>query len=245
MKRDFDNYATFDSQNLDEDLSNLADTSPLDDLTPELKGAQQKKFKKYKVFDQNTMGAMARDTSLLNDLNNPRGEEPLDPSVMKDIDNGNECPVCAARANMPDPAALAASVEEERLRMLAEMDNFKKRLTREKEEHVRFAAEAVLADLLPSLDNFELALGYGKNNEACREMLQGLEMTHKLLLDALAVHGLEKVGQVGEEFNPEIHEAMTREPRDDMEPGHVSQLFQPGYKLGDRLLRPAKVVVSM
>ena len=242
MKRNFDRYATFDNKSLDDDLSNLADTSPLDDLNPELKDTQQKKFKKYKVFDQKTMGEMAREASLLNDLGCQDGGEPLDPSVMKDIDNGNGCPVCAARANMPDPLAI---VEEERLRMLAEMDNFKKRLTREKEEHVRFAAEAVLADLLPSLDNFELALGYGKDNEACREMLQGLEMTHKLLLDALAAHGLEKVGQEGELFNPEIHEAMTREPREDMEPGHVSQLFQPGYKLGDRLLRPAKVVVSM
>ena len=75
-------------------------------------------------------------------------------------------------------------------------------------------------------------------------MHHGLEMTHKLLLDALAAHGLEQVGQVGEAFNPEIHEAMTQEKREDMPPGHVSQLFQPGYRLRERLLRPAKVVVS-
>lgn len=147
-------------------------------------------------------------------------------------------------AQETDVAALQAALNDEKLRMLAEMDNFKKRMLREKEEQIRFAAEAVLADLLPSLDNFELALSYGKTNEACREMLQGLEMTHKLLLDALAAHGLERVGQVGEEFNPEIHEALTRENRDDMPPGHVAQLFQPGYRLKDRLLRPAKVVVS-
>ncbi|MBQ4132915.1 MAG: nucleotide exchange factor GrpE [Desulfovibrionaceae bacterium] len=143
-----------------------------------------------------------------------------------------------------DAAALQAILSEERLRMLAEMDNFKKRMLREKEEQVRFAAEAVLADLLPSLDNFELALSYGKGNEACREMLQGLEMTQKLLLDALAAHGLERVGKEGEVFNPEIHEALTRQSRDDMPPGHVAQLFQTGYRLKDRLLRPAKVVVS-
>ncbi len=243
MKKDFDRYATFDNKSLDDDLSNLVNDNPLDNLNPELKNQPQNNFKKYKVFDQNTMGAMGRQAPLLNDLNAPQNdEEPLDPSVMKDICSHHVCPVCVERANMPDPTA---EREEERLRMLAEMDNFKKRLTREKDEQVRFASEAVLGDLLPSLDNFELALTYGKDTEACREMLQGLEMTHKLLLDALAEHGLEKVGQVGEPFNPEVHEAMTREPRDDMEPGHVSQLFQPGYKLRERLLRPAKVVVSM
>ena len=143
-----------------------------------------------------------------------------------------------------DSATLQALLKEERLRMLAEMDNFRKRMQREKEEQIRFAAEAVLSDLLPSLDNFELALSYGKDNEACREMLQGLEMTHKLLLDALAAHGLERVGKVGEEFNPEIHEALTSQSCPDLPPGHVAQLFQPGYRLNQRLLRPAKVVVS-
>ena len=129
--------------------------------------------------------------------------------------------------------------------MLAEMENFKKRLTREKEEQVRYAAEQVLSDLLPTLDNLELALSYGRSNDACKEMLQGIEMTRKLFLDALDNHGLEQVGAVGEEFNPEIHEAMSREQRNDIPPGHVSQLFQTGYRLKGRLLRPAKVVVSM
>lgn len=150
----------------------------------------------------------------------------------EDIAEALVCPKCAEQ-------------EEEHLRLLAEMENFKKRLNREKEEQMRFAAENVLADLLPTLDNFELALTYGRGNEACKEMLEGLEMTRKLFLDALAAHGLEQVGQVGEPFNPEFHEAMTREARSDMPPDHVAQLFQPGYLLKGRLLRPAKVVVSM
>lgn len=153
-------------------------------------------------------------------------------SGIEDLAGHLVCPKCAEQ-------------EEEHLRLLAEMENFKKRLTREKEEQMRFAAENVLADLLPTLDNFELALNYGRNNEACKEMVEGLEMTRKLFLDALAAHGLEQVGQVGEPFNPEFHEAMTREARSDMPPDHVAQLFQPGYLLKGRLLRPAKVVVSM
>lgn len=167
----------------------------------------------------------------LEDMLNPENKAQADSSI-EDIAGSLVCPKCAEQ-------------EEEHLRLLAEMENFKKRLTREKEEQMRFAAENVLADLLPTLDNFELALNYGRNNEACKEMVEGLEMTRKLFLDALAAHGLEQVGQVGEPFNPEFHEAMTREARSDMPPDHVAQLFQPGYLLKGRLLRPAKVVVSM
>ena len=101
-------------------------------------------------------------------------------------------------ATMPDagPAdeeALArckAEMEELRLRTAAEMENFKKRLTREHQEQMRFAAERVLGDLLPSLDNLDLALQYGSQHEACTDMLQGVSMTRKLLLDALEMNGL-------------------------------------------------------
>ena len=94
--------------------------------------------------------------------------------------------------------------EETRLRALAEMDNFKKRLQRERDEQVRYAAENVLADLLPTLDNLDLALQYGSRVEACKDMLTGVEMTRKLLLDALKNHGLEVVGREGDPLIPSI-----------------------------------------
>ncbi len=130
------------------------------------------------------------------------------------------------------------------LRALAEMENFKKRLRREHEDQLTYAAEKVLADLLPTLDNLDLALQYGSKHEACKDMLMGVEMTRKLLLDAVKLHGLEVIGQLGEEFNPEWHEALSFEERDDMPAGHVSTLMQCGYKLKGRLLRPAKVCIS-
>ncbi len=134
--------------------------------------------------------------------------------------------------------------EETRLRALAEMENFKKRLQREKDEQTRYAAESVLADLLPSLDNLDLAIQYGSQNEACKDTLVGVEMTRKLLLDAVKNHGLEVVGQVGEEFNPEWHEAIGQEESLDIPEKHVLQVCQKGYRLKERLLRPAKVIVS-
>lgn len=144
------------------------------------------------------------------------------------------CPVCPEKAE----------ADQQRLRALAEMENFKKRLTREHDEQLRYAAERVLADLLPTLDNLDLALQYGSHHEACKDMLMGVEMTRKLLLDAVRQHGLEPVGEVGEAFSPEVHEAISFEMRPDMDEGLVSTVMQRGYKLKDRLLRPAKVGIS-
>jgi molecular chaperone GrpE len=135
-------------------------------------------------------------------------------------------------------------LEDNHLRTLAAMDNFKKRLTREREEQTRFAAEAVLADILPALDNFDLALSYARGNEAYIELITGLDLAQKSLLEILSRHGLTSVGEAGEAFDPEIHEALTQEPNSNVPAGHVSQLFQKGYLLKGRLLRPAKVIVS-
>ncbi len=134
--------------------------------------------------------------------------------------------------------------DDERLRSLAEMDNFKKRLMREQEDFRKYAAESVLADLLPTLDNLDLALEHGRKVEACKDVVMGVDMTRKMFLDALKQHGLEAIGSAGEEFNPEFHEAVGEESTSDMAPGHVFSLLQRGYKLRERLLRPAKVVVS-
>ena len=141
-------------------------------------------------------------------------------------------------------ARLKAEVEELRLRAAAEMENFKKRLTREHQEQMRYAAENVLSDLLPTLDNLDLALQYGSKHEACKDMLQGVAMTRKLLREAVTKHGLTPLGEEGEEFSPEVHEAVGFEARPDLAPGVVARVLQRGYKLGDRLLRPAKVMIN-
>ena len=137
-----------------------------------------------------------------------------------------------------------AELTEMRLRNAAEMDNFKKRLAREHEEQMRYAAEKVLGDLLPTLDNLDLALRYGSKSEACKDMLQGVAMTHKLLLDAVEKHGLKPLGEEGEEFDPNVHEAVGFEDRPDFAPNSVARVLQRGFKLGERLLRPAKVMVK-
>ena len=144
------------------------------------------------------------------------------------------CPSCAVQTEAGDV----------RLRAIAELENVKKRLKREQEESVRFAAEGVLGDLLPSLDTLDRAIEYGRANEACKDVIQGVEMTRKLLLDALQAHGLATRGECGEPFSPEVHEAVGFDRRDDLEEGAVCVVVQRGYLLKDRLLRPAKVLIN-
>ena len=141
------------------------------------------------------------------------------------------CPACPAKKE----------ADEALLRALADLDNSKKRLAREREEQVRFAAENVLADLLPSLDNLDLALRHADADPA--SLAVGVRMTRKLLLDALAKNGLRQTGAVGEEFNPAIHEAVGAVNSPDAPDGHVCSLLASGYTLHDRLLRPARVMV--
>ena len=143
------------------------------------------------------------------------------------------CPDCPIKKEADDV----------RLRSLAELDNAKKRLGRERDEQVRFAAEAVLADIIPSLDNLDLALQHSSDNPACKDLVVGVRMTSKLLFEALQKHGLELVGVVGECFDPAIHEAVGMADVSEVPDGHVCTLMSKGYKLKDRLLRPARVVV--
>lgn len=143
------------------------------------------------------------------------------------------CPDCQVQKEAADA----------RLRALAEVDNAKKRIEREHSEQVRFAAEGVLSDILPSLDNLDLALQHASGNEACKDFVTGVRMTRKLLDDALAGHGLKSVGERGEEFNPALHEAMGMVNDREVPDGHISSLLARGYQLNGRLLRPAKVMV--
>lgn len=143
------------------------------------------------------------------------------------------CPRCSVQKE----------AEDTRLRALADLENAKKRLAREREEQVRFAAEGILSDIIPSLDNLDLALQHAGANEACKDFVVGVRMTRKLMQEALAKHGLEQAGAVGEEFDPTVHEAVGMQPSSEVPEGHVCGLLSNGYTLNGRLLRPAKVMV--
>lgn len=130
------------------------------------------------------------------------------------------------------------------LRMQAEMDNTRKRLVRDAEKSRRFALERIMKDLLQVLDTMERGLQTGTESATVESLLEGQELTLKMLTKVLNDHSLELVDPAGEPFNPEFHEAVTMVPSPGHEEGTVMEVLQKGYKLHDRLVRPAMVVVS-
>lgn len=133
--------------------------------------------------------------------------------------------------------------ESEKLRAMAEMENVKKRLTKEKEEFIKYAKESVLCDMLPILDNLELALAHDPG-DACKNFVLGVDMTRKIFLDALAAHDLTQVGEVGEPFDPNFAEALGVDTNTDLPDNTIALVMQKGYRLKDKIIRPAKVMVA-
>jgi len=138
-----------------------------------------------------------------------------------------------------------AALYDQLLRRQAEFENYRRRVEREKVEFHARARGEVLLELLPVVDNFERALSSLQQREADAAGLRhGLELIHKQLKDALTKFGLEPVESVGQVFDPHLHEAVTIEPTDEHEENTIIEEFQRGYKLGEKLLRPAKVKVA-
>jgi molecular chaperone GrpE len=160
----------------------------------------------------------------------------------------------AKRTGPPDVATEGNASEMERLRReaaesydrflreRAEVENFKKRMQREKAEAIRFAAEPLVRDLLPVVDNLERALEHCP--EAETSVRQGLEMVLKSLLDVLERHDVKRVQSRGQGFDPAVHEAIAQIESHEHEPNSVVEEHQVGYLLNDRLLRPALVTVN-
>jgi molecular chaperone GrpE len=133
---------------------------------------------------------------------------------------------------------------ERYLRQVAEVENFKKRINREKEDAIRYANESLIKDILPVIDNLERAVAHAQGGGNGKPLVEGVEMVLKGLLDAFGKHGVMQVPAVGEVFDPGKHEAMAQIESDEYEPNTVVNEHHRGYLLRDRLLRPALVTVA-
>jgi molecular chaperone GrpE len=129
------------------------------------------------------------------------------------------------------------------LRAVADLDNYRKRVAREKEDAIRYANAGFLERLIPVLDNFELGLQAAKAGGGSA-VLEGMSMVHKQLQDFLAGCGVEIIDAKGQKFDPNLHEAIAQEETPDAEEGTVLRQVRKGFRLRDRLLRPANVVVA-
>jgi molecular chaperone GrpE len=133
-------------------------------------------------------------------------------------------------------------VDDRLLRLAADFENYKKRAARERSEYIALANERLLAELLPILDDLERALTAAEDHEEA-QLEDGVRLVHRSLAALLERYGVTPIETDGK-FDPHVHEALLSQPAEDVEPGSVLDVVQKGYKLGDRVVRPARVVVS-
>lgn len=137
-----------------------------------------------------------------------------------------------------------AETKESMLRMHAEMENLRKRLIKDLERSRRRALEDIMLDLLPVKDSLERGMESDEATTSVESMKEGKALIIKMLGKVMADHGLEEIDPAGEAFNPELHQAMAMRESDDHEAGTVMDVMQKGFRLHDRLIRPAMVVVA-
>ena len=179
-------------------------------------------------------------------------------SDVNDLDFGAE-----GTAGAPDPAERpsdpstagdagdASRLADERdqlrdrlLRTTAEFDNYRKRVERDRREMADRAAEGLLLDLLPIVDDLERALAADASGDAAESYRRGVELIHKQTLDLLSRRGVKPLEALGADFDPHLHQAVASEPADGRRDGEVVEVLRKGYLLNDRLLRPAMVKVA-
>jgi molecular chaperone GrpE len=136
----------------------------------------------------------------------------------------------------------AEDAKNDALRAVADADNFRKRLSKDADERVKYAGTKILEGLLPVLDNLEMAIDH---SECDNPLKQGVELTLKLMLETLNKNGLEKIAvEAGAEFDPAFHEALMLDSTDEYDSNKVTMVLQNGYTLNGRVIRPAKVKVN-
>lgn len=170
--------------------------------------------------------------------NTDTNPEPVDTNAAQATDAafaGNE----AERLNQE-----VREANDRALRAHAELENARKRWRRDLDDERKYAALPLVRDLLAVLDNLERAIEASQKAQASAELLDGVKMVAQMFEATLAQHGCVRIEAAGAAFDPGIHEAVAQEPNSQIPAGHVSRAMQAGYKLHDRVVRPAQVFVS-
>jgi molecular chaperone GrpE len=157
----------------------------------------------------------------------------------------------AAQATEPEPSDDRVELQKQRddyydrlLRKTAEFDNYRKRIDRERQQLSEAAAADLLKELLPLVDDMERAIKADAGGEAGEAIRRGVELIHRQLVDTLRKRGVTPIEALGSDFDPHVHMAVAYEPAEGRRDGEVIEEFSRGYRLGDRLLRPAMVKVA-
>jgi len=171
-------------------------------------------------------------------------DQPLEPRLEDEEEHEAtvEEPVAEESAPAHSTAEPAQAPDESYLRLAADFDNYRKRVAPEQVDLTRRANERLLNELLPVLDDLERALEAAAEHEEAK-LEEGVRLVHRSLLGLVERHGLSEIAAEGA-FDPHVHEALLAQPGEGAEEGSVLQVLQKGYKLGDKVLRPARVIVA-
>ncbi|HEX2473768.1 MAG TPA: nucleotide exchange factor GrpE [Lacipirellulaceae bacterium] len=157
---------------------------------------------------------------------------------------GDDRAVAGAVSDTDQLTADLAAANDRALRLQAEMQNLRNRTSREIADERRYAALPVLRDLLPVIDNINRAIEAAEKAGEAENLLEGFRLVRQQLMTTLSRHQCEPIPAQGEPFDPHFHEAILQQPSADVPAGHVIMVTQPGYKLHERVVRPAQVIVS-
>lgn len=134
--------------------------------------------------------------------------------------------------------------QDKYIRVLADLENLKRRQLKEREDAVQRTRSQFISDLLPILDAFQMGMHEVEKDESTKNIFIGISMAYKQMENTLGEYGLELISPEGSEFDPRFHEALSYQESDDIVEGHVLKTIRIGYKLRDKLLRPASVIIS-
>ena len=178
------------------------------------------------------------------DIQNAAEPNPAE-EVTEQAEAASEPSLETLQAQLASLATAYESAKEQTLRAQADAQNARRRAEQDIEKAHKFGLEKMVNDLLPVVDNLERALAaIDTSNDAFAAVVEGIQLTHKSFVDALARHQVIAVSPEGEPFDPNLHQAVSAVPNPDAEPNTVLNCFQKGYTLHGRLVRPAMVVVS-
>ncbi|MEE4246046.1 MAG: nucleotide exchange factor GrpE [Kangiellaceae bacterium] len=171
-------------------------------------------------------------------------EAAAEDAVEQAAENNEELTIEQVQQQLEETQAKLAEQADQVLRVRAEADNIRRRAERDVESAHKFALEGFVESLLPVIDSLEQGLAQQVETEEGKALKEGMELTLKMFADTLAKKNVEQLNPIGDMFNPERHEAMSMQDNPEFEPNAVIAVFQKGYLLNGRVVRPARVVVN-
>jgi molecular chaperone GrpE len=175
-------------------------------------------------------------------LVNQEGESMGSESQAEQAQESDE--LSAAKAKIEELEAKLSETENRMYRVQADLDNFRRRARLDLEAAQKYRSQNLITEILPALDNFERALKIDTDDEKTQSLLQGMDMVYRQLVQALQNEGIEAIQAEGQPFDPHLHQAVMQVEDDQFESNVVIEEFQKGYKLKDRIIRPAMVKVN-